>query len=121
IVPPWLPKRKKLRYQIRPWLGLRPLTLAEYPWGVIGPRALTHFARELDLTHYAVPQDVFYPVPPKQAKLLFDPDADIAQYITDRTIAVHLWNEGIKELKREPAPKGSFIERICAAHCVPMN
>jgi len=119
IVPPWLPWRKKLRYQIRPWLGLRPLTLAEHPWGVIGPRALTHFAKELDLTHHAVPQDVFYPLPAKQAKLLFDPEADVDSYMTDRTVAVHLWNEGIKEFKRAPAPEGSFIGRVCAEHDVP--
>ncbi len=121
IVPPWLPWRKKLRYQVRPWLGLRPLTLAEYPWGVIGPRALTHFARELNLTDHAVPQDVFYPLPPKRAKLLFDPEADVESYITERTVAVHLWNEGIKELKRAPAPEGSFMARICAEYDVPMQ
>jgi len=121
IVPPWLPWRKRLRYEVRPMLGLRPLSLAEHRWGVIGPRALTHFAQELGLTDYAVPQDVFYPLPPKQAKLSFDPDADVEQFVTDRTIAIHLWNEGIKEVKRQPAPKGSFIERICAKHDVPMH
>jgi hypothetical protein len=119
IIPPWLPWRQRLRYQLRPMLGLRPLSLAEHRWGVIGPRALTHFAKELDLTHHAVPQDVFYPLPAKQAKLLFDPEADVDRYITDRTVAVHLWNEGIKELKRAPAPEGSFMARICAEHDVP--
>jgi len=121
IVPPWLPWRKRLRYQIRPWLGLRPLSLAEHPWGVIGPRALTHFARELELTHHAVPPDVFYPLPPKHAKLLFDPEAHVDSYITDKTIAVHLWNEGIKELKRQPPPEGSFMARICSEYGVATN
>lgn len=121
IVPPWLPRRKRLRYQIRPALGLRPISLAEHPWGVIGPRALTHFAKQLGLTGYAVPQDVFYPLPPKKAKWLFDPEYDVEQFITDRTIAIHLWNEGIKEFKSQPAPKGSFMEKICSAHGIDMG
>ncbi len=121
IIPPWLSWRKKLRYQVRPFVGLRPLRLSEHRWGVTGPRALTYFVEQLDLTHHAVSHDVFYPLPPKQAKLTFDPDADVEQFITDRTIAIHLWNEGIKQFKRQPAPKGSFIERICAKHEVPMQ
>jgi hypothetical protein len=121
IIPAWLPWRKKLRYQIRPWLGLRPLHLSELPWGVIGPRALTHFTKELGVTEYAMPQDVFYPLPPKQAKLLFEPDADIESYITERTVAIHFWNEIIKGLKHFPAPEGSFMARICAEHDVPMQ
>ncbi len=121
IIPYWLPWRKKLRYQMRPLLGLKPLPLSDLPWGVIGPRALTHFANELNLAHYAMPQDVFYPLPPKQAKLLFDPEADVDSFITDRTITIHFWNEMIKDYKRQPPPDGSFMARICAEHDVPTH
>ena len=121
LTPPWLSWRKRLPYRIRPLLGLRPLSLPEQPWGVIGPRALTHFANQLDLTHYAAPQDVFYPLPPKQAKLLFDPEADVDSFITDRTITIHFWNEMIKDYKRQPPPDGSFMARICAEHDVPTH
>lgn len=121
IVPPWLPFRKKIRYQIRPWLGLRKLSLADHRWGVIGPRAITYFANKLNLNEHAVPQDVFYALPPKKAKTAFDPQYDVMEYVSDRTIAVHLWNEGIKHLKKEPAPQGSFVERICTMHGISMR
>lgn len=118
IVPYWLPLKKRLRYQIRPWLGLRPLPLSEHRWGVAGPRALTHVARALDLTGHAVPQDVFYPYGPKRARDAFDPGIDLMARTTPRTVGIHLWNEAIKPLKRAPPPPGSFLARACERHGV---
>jgi hypothetical protein len=120
VAPPWLPFKKRWRYELRDRLGLKPLPLADHRWGVIGPRAITYFAHQLGLASRAVPQDVFYPLPPKRAKDAFDPAIDVARYITDRTVAVHLWNEEIKALKALPAPKGSYIEQICARHTIAM-
>lgn len=121
IIPPWLPVRKRFAYQIRPWIGLRPLSLAEHRWGVIGPRAITYFADQLGLSCHAERQDVFYPVPPKQAKAFFDPERNIEDYITSDTVAVHLWNEAIKDLKKSPAPAGSYLNKICLLHGVDMG
>lgn len=114
IVPYWLPLKKRLRYQLRPWLGLKPLPLSEHRWGVAGPRAITHVARERGLFDEALPEDVFYPYGPKQAKLAFDPAADILALTTDRTVTAHLWNEEIRPLKASPPPAGSFLARVCA-------
>ena len=121
IIPPWLSWRKKLRQRLRPLVGLYPLKLYEQRWGTTGPKALTHFAQQLDLTHHAAPTDVFYPLPPRQANLLFDPEADVESFITERTVAIHLWNERIKDYKRQPPPDGSFMARICAEHDVPTH
>jgi len=118
IVPPWLSARKKLPYQIRKFIGLPQQALPDQPWGVIGPRALTHFVNTLKLTRHAAERDVFYPLPPKQAKLLFDPRADVEAFLTERTITIHFWNEMIKDYKRQPPPEGSFMQRICAEHGV---
>ena len=118
IIPPWLSWRKKLRRQLRALAGLRPLRLADQGWGTSGPKALTHFAKQLNLTHHAAPRDVFYPLPFEKAELLFDPEADVESFITERTIAIHLWNERIKVYKHQPPPEGSFMHRICAKHGV---
>ncbi|MFP4126524.1 MAG: hypothetical protein ACLFU0_07755 [Alphaproteobacteria bacterium] len=115
LIPHWLPWHKRIFYELRPRLGLRPLTLEEHRWGIAGPRAITYVARELDLLDHAVPADMFYPYGPKRARDAFDPAVDIRARLTPRTVTVHLWNEIIKSLKTRPPPAGSFIAEICAA------
>lgn len=116
IVPYWMPWRKRLPHELRRRLGLRPLRLGEHKWGVAGPRAITWAAGELDLLRHARPAEAFYPYGPKRARDAFDPGVDIMERTTPGTVAVHLWNEAIKELKRAPPPPGSFAARICAEH-----
>ncbi len=118
IVPYWMPWRKRAFYRLRPRLGLRPLSLAEHRWGIAGPRAITHVARERGLLGAALPSDVFYPYGPKRAKDAFDPAVDIMARTTERTVTIHLWNEAVKRLKAGPPPPGSFVAEICARHGV---
>lgn len=118
LMPYWMPWRKRVFYELRPRLGLRPLRLEEHRWGIAGPRAITHVARELDLLYHAVPADVFYPYGPKRARDAFEPGVDIRARLSPRTVTVHLWNEVIKSFKTAPPPAGSFIARICEAHDV---
>lgn len=118
LIPHWLPWRKRIFYELRPRLGLRPLTLEEHRWGIAGPRAITYVARELDLLDQAEPADVFYPYGPKRARDAFDPGIDIRARLSGRTVTVHLWNEIIKSLKTMPPPQGSFMAEICEAHGV---
>jgi hypothetical protein len=118
LVPWWMPWRKRVFYELRPKLGLRPLRLEEHKWGIAGPRAITYVARELDLLRHAEPADVFYPYGPKRARDAFAPAMDILARTSPRTVTVHLWNEVIKGFKRAPPPAGSFVAEICAAHGV---
>jgi hypothetical protein len=114
IVPYWMSWRKRLPYLLRKRLGLRPLPLEAHKWGVAGPRAITWAARERGLLGHAVPQATFYPYGPKKARDAFDPSVDIMARATPDTMAIHLWNEALGDLKRAPPPPGSFMARICA-------
>ncbi|MBC6417462.1 MAG: hypothetical protein GDA44_01020 [Prochloron sp. SP5CPC1] len=91
-------------------------TLENLPWGTIGPNAITYFAKLLELEKFAQPQEVFYPVHWRDALNLFEPNFPHADFITEKTFTVHLWNECIKWLKPYPPPKGSFIYDICQQH-----
>lgn len=82
------------------------------PWGATGPGALTAVAERLGLSNEALPADIFYPVRWRQAGWILDPTVDLADMISDRTVAVHLWNDCIREFKDEPAPAGSFLDRL---------
>lgn len=114
IIPDWMSWRKRLPHLLRKRLGLQPLPLEAHKWGVAGPRAITYAARELGLLDHALRADTFYPYGPKRARDAFDPAVDILARATPETVAVHLWNEAIRDLKKNPPPPGSFMFRICA-------
>ncbi|QIL02466.1 hypothetical protein G7078_06445 [Sphingomonas sinipercae] len=110
-IPDWLPLRAKAAAWLRS-LSDEKSTLAKLPWGTTGPHALTAQARRFGLMREASPPDIFYPVQWKQAGWIRDPGRALEDVITDRTVAVHLWNECIKGFKDNPAADGSFLQRL---------
>lgn len=82
------------------------------PWGITGPNALTALVLRYGLNEWVQPADVFYPKYYKQADWILASGVDIADVITPRTVAVHLWNKLIESYKRELAPPGSFLARL---------
>lgn len=86
--------------------------LSRLPWGTTGPYALTAVARRFGLSGEAVPADVFNPVSWRDAGWILNPAVRIEDVITKRTVGVHLWNACIAHFKNDPAPKGSFLERL---------
>ena len=109
--PKWLRSRDYLAARLRELLRGRP-DLARMPWGTTGPHALTALAKEHGLMGEAVPPGVLYPVPWTRADWIRDPRLKIEDVIAPETLAVHLWNECIKRFKNEPAPAGSFLDRL---------
>jgi hypothetical protein len=81
-------------------------------WGELGPFALTARARRHSLASEALPQNVFYPVPWQDAGWIRDPGIALDDVVTEETVAVHLWNECIREFKDGPALEGSFLSRL---------
>lgn len=109
--PPWLPLPAYVRSRVRE-LVAGGADLASLPWGSTGPHALTEVARRHDAMAEAQPPDVFYPVPWQKADWIIDPALSLEQMVTERTAAIHLWNDRIKTLKTLRAPPGSFLHRL---------
>ena len=74
--------------------------------------ALTELARRFDQAAQALPPDIFYPVRWQDAAWIVEPTRRLEDMITERSVAVHLWNECIRAFKDRPAPKGSFLHRL---------
>lgn len=86
--------------------------LALMPWGSTGPIALTALARRFGLEAAALPAEIFYPVPWREAGWILDPARKLDDMVRPGTVAVHLWNELIRNFKDAPAPPGSFLARL---------
>ncbi len=110
-VPPWLNRRERAKAYLS-LLRRGRVAVGTMPWGTSGPRGLTALARTHGLSHLAQPRDVFYPMPWQQAEWILDPDIQLDQVLSPRTIGIHLYNEMIKDAKAQPAPPGSFLERL---------
>jgi hypothetical protein len=86
--------------------------LTDIPWGTTSPVALTRLARTFGVAHLAQPQERFYPVPWQEARWIADPSISLEDVIGEGTVAIHLWNYCISSFKNNPAPPGSFLERL---------
>jgi hypothetical protein len=109
--PAWLAPRHRATSHLRKWLG-KGVDVGALPWGTTGPAALTAAAKKLGLSSLALPPSVFYPVPWERARWILDPAVELNRVVTDSTIGIHLWNECIRGFKNDPAPAGSFLERL---------
>lgn len=111
FVPDWLRLADRLRAH---WRSRRDgkIELADLPWGVAGPLALTALARRFNLLDHAEPRDVFYPYHWDDAGWIFDPSQSLDRHVTPRTHALHLFNHMIVARKYEPAAAGSFMDRL---------
>lgn len=114
FVPPWLksPQRRWLR--IRRAVGL-PISIDRLPWGTFGPRATTYYARENGVIDYAAPPDVFYPLPYDRVKQFVDPQLQLDDIISHRTVCVHLYQQKLQTyLGAIPpnSPLGEMLRRV---------
>jgi hypothetical protein len=60
-------------------------------WGETGPRLMAAAVREFSLESYTQPPEVFCPIGYADWHKVLEPDADLK--LTDRSYAIHLWNE----------------------------
>ena len=86
--------------------------LSQRRWGSAGPFALTDVAERCGFSSEALPSDVFNPVPWYRARWILDPARALSDLVTERTVGIHLWNECIRAFKNDPAPVGSFLDRL---------
>ena len=60
-------------------------------WGETGPRLMATAVRECSLERYAQSPEVFCPISYADWHRVLEPDTDLK--LTDRSYAIHLWNE----------------------------
>lgn len=113
IIPFWMPLSARIASRWRLLVDGR-TGIERMPWGSLGPRALTAYARAYGVAGEAHRPAVFYPVNWRQADWIKSPRLGLEQMISADTVAVHLWNECIKGFKHLPAPEGSFLARLHA-------
>lgn len=110
-VPPWLRLRDSILSQIARRIRGR-IDVGRLPWGSTGPEALTALAKAHGLAGNALPPRIFYPVPWEEADWIRDPSVPLESRVSEDTVAIHLWNDRIRQFKDSPAPRGSFLHRL---------
>lgn len=97
-----------------------PVHASEQPWGVWGPRAVTHFLHETGEVQYAFAQEVLYPFTFKDRRNMLKRNFDVSPYVTDNTMSVHLYGRRMRArlVEKEggaPHPK-SFLGGLLNKH-----
>ena len=110
-VPPWLPFHRAPRAWLQQVVGRR-VAPAELPHGTFGPKAVTALARRHSLLPLAQPREVFYPLPPREARRIFEPGTRLEDYARPETLAVHLWNEKLRDIKHQSPPPDSLLRQL---------
>lgn len=103
FIPPWESRRRQRNAQWRRMLG-RPRGLERWPWGTIGPTALTYYAKEFGILDLAEPSDVFYPVHWDHLDRLVDVGLHLSDLTTTRTKVVHLYTSLMRRRYRLGEP-----------------
>ena len=111
FIPPWYSDSKQRKLRIKKFLGLG-TNLADMPWGVIGPDAITYYAMQTDLASYAQPIDILYPVHHRCISHLTGTGLQIEDITTSRTICIHLYNEMLRDVDFETLMPQSILYRM---------
>jgi hypothetical protein len=109
-LPPW-EKRSKRRFA---WLRGpdRTVPLEDLPWGSVGPKALTYYAKLHGIDRFASPIDRFYPVHWQHVGQFFDPALTLSDLTTYRTDALHLYYSNFRFHSRDELFPTSVIGRL---------
>lgn len=111
---PHLPPVRRMEIAARRLIGqtIRP---EDMQYGATGPFALTHYCKALGIGPI-LPREVFYPAPYEAIPQLLQPGSDIAQFVTDHTLAIHIWRSQITRRGRADMPlpaAGSALANLC--------
>jgi hypothetical protein len=110
--PPFFSKSKKLRRWLKS-AGRKP-TIAQWPWGAIGPRGLSYHLQRNQEIQYALASEAFYPIPLNDLDKVCTPNALQREALPNGSYAVHLWASQLKKyLQSQYAgriPEGPFLD-----------
>lgn len=110
-VPPLLTGFRRWKYWLR-GMG-RGLPIDAWPWGSIGPHALTHHLNRTGEIAHALPVEAFYAVPLGQMARFVTPGGFADRDIPPEAVCLHLWGGLMRtHLNRHhggTVPEGSFL------------
>lgn len=95
FIPPWFSTRKRTKLALRKMIGF-PVHVANQHWGIIGPSLFTYHVERLGLQDKVLPIDKYSPLFGGHTNLLFEKGLTLNNLITPRTVALHLFNSGLK-------------------------
>lgn len=113
FIPEWYSDKAKKRLRLRNAFGLSK-HISEMKWGVTGPEALTHYVNACELGRVAQAIDVFYPVHYNRISQLLTPDLSLNDIVTGRTLAVHLYNEKLRQVDFSTLNPNSVLAKMLA-------
>lgn len=111
FVPPWYKKSRQKRLKLKKMLGIGQ-HIADMPWGVIGPDAITHFVKTQNLVEFIQPIDVFYPVHYQCIGQLTDSGLSIEDITSTRTLGIHLYNEMLRNVDLDNIEHNSILAKM---------
>ncbi|WP_066799744.1 glycosyltransferase [Moraxella oblonga] len=111
FIPPWYPQKKQKRYRLKKYFGFSK-HISEMPWGVIGPDAITYFAKYFKVDKFAQDIDIFYPVHYNQVSMLCNGHLELNDITTRRTLCIHLYNEMLRHINPNELNQNSFLYKI---------
>lgn len=111
FIPAWYPTKKQKRLKWKKRFGIAK-HISEMPWGVIGPEAITYFAKYFQVDNLAMDIDIFYPIHYDRISQLLSPDLSLNEVVTSRTLAVHLYNEKLRQVNLSTLHPNSILAKM---------
>lgn len=111
FIPPWYPTKKQTRLKWKKRFGLSK-HISDMPWGVIGPEAITYYVKDLNVQDLAQPIDVLYPVYYSRINHLLEPNLDINDITSKRSLCVHLYNEVLKKIDLKAIDENCILSKM---------
>jgi len=94
--PPFLKTSRKFKYFLKSF-G-QGLPIEKWPWGSLGPRALTYHLSKTSEINFALPTEAFYPIPFENAENFLIPNLITAESFSIKTYGVHFWGNAVRKL-----------------------
>jgi hypothetical protein len=104
-------RAKRIIAHVRKAIGF-PVHVSRHPFGILGPRLMTHLIMTHGLQQLVQPIDVLYPLHYDEVSLLSAPGLRLADLVTPRSCTIHLFNGA---LKGRPILPGTPLHEIISA------
>lgn len=111
FIPPWYAKKTQKRLKRKKFFGLAK-HISDMPWGVIGPEAITHYAKHFKVDQFAKSIDIFYPVYYDCIGHLLNPKLTIQDVITHQSLCIHLYNEKLRRVDFQNIHENCILFKI---------